>query len=86
VAGLPDIVKRFLAWLLAGKPPYLMVAPKLFRFLRRQGIPVWFLGVNTEAELHLAVQSGASAILTDKVSYITKLVREQDLRFAKVAS
>lgn len=86
MTGLPDIFKRFLAWVLAGKPPYLMVAPKLFSFLRRQGIPVWFLGVNTEEELHLAVKTGASAILTDKVSYISKLISEQQLQFAKVDS
>ena len=35
-----------------------MMAPSLFSHLRARGIPVWFLGVNNEADLHLAVEAG----------------------------
>lgn len=85
VSFLPDIIKQLLAYALAGKPPYLMLAPKLFAHLRRRGIPVWFLGVNDESDLKLAVKSGATAILTDRISWAKQYIDDNQLRFSSIA-
>lgn len=61
-----------------------MLAPALFAHLRRRGIQVWFLGVNTEHDLKLAVNSGATAVLTDRIHWLKQTMNEQNLRFAKI--
>lgn len=43
--GAPMWVKRTLAYLFRGRPPYPMVAPGLFSQLRKRGIPVWCVGI-----------------------------------------
>ena len=58
------------AWLFQGKPPKIFLSAKLFTHLRRRGIPVWFLGVNTEQELLLALEIGATAVFTDKIEWL----------------
>jgi glycerophosphoryl diester phosphodiesterase len=73
-----------LAVLFQGKPPYPMLAPTLFAHLRRRGVHVWFLGVNTEADLHLAVKAGATAVLTDRINWLKETMRQKDLKFAKI--
>lgn len=67
---LPEIAQKLVAWLFQGKPPKIFLAQKLFTHLRRRGIPVWFLGVNTEEELLLAIDIGATAVFTDKIEWL----------------
>ena len=81
----PDWVHRLLAFLFQGKPPHAMVAPALFAHLRKRGVHVWFLGVNTEADLNLAVSTGATAVLTDRIHWLTKAIKDNNLRFQKIA-
>lgn len=82
--GLPDWFKRILAVLFQGQPPYPMVAPGLFLQLRQRGIPVWVLGVNDERMLMLAVESGATAVLTDRVNWLTATMKAKKLKFKKL--
>lgn len=62
-----------------------MIAPSLFRQLRLRGIPVWFLGVNTEQELQLAMASGATAVLTDRVRWLLGEMKDRGIRFEEVS-
>ena len=55
VQGFPLWAKHALAYVFRGRPPAPMVAPALFAHLRERGIPVWFLGVNSESDLKLCV-------------------------------
>lgn len=82
--GLPDGFKRILAFLFQGRPPYPMVAPGLFLQLRHRGIPVWFLGVNDEHDLLIAIKSGATGVLTDRVNWLTELRKNENLKFQKI--
>jgi glycerophosphoryl diester phosphodiesterase len=82
---LPSWVHPLLHVLFRGKPPHLMIAPSLFRQLRLRGIPVWFLGVNTEQELQLAMASGATAVLTDRVRWLLREMKDLDIRFEEVS-
>lgn len=82
---LPAWVHHLLHLLFRGKPPHLMIVPSLFRQLRLRGIPVWFLGVNTEQELQLARESGATAVLTDRVRWLVREMREQGIRFEEIS-
>ena len=86
VEGFPDFIKRVVSFLLAGKPPKLMCNPTLFAHLRRRGIGVWFLGVNSETDLKIAIDSGATGVLTDRVNWITKYMKENRLAFKKVVT
>jgi len=74
--ALPDWIKQLLAVLFRGRPPTIMIAPALFTHLRQRGIPVWFLGVNNESDLQLAVQSGATAVLTDRVNWLCEQLED----------
>jgi len=82
--GFPDWVKRVLAFLFQGKPPVPMVSPNLFLQLRNRGVPIWFLGINTEKDLMIAINSGATGVLTDRVSWLVKLMKEKDLKFQHI--
>jgi hypothetical protein len=73
--GTPDWLCRFLARLLAGKPPWAMRAPKLFAHMRARGIPVWFMGVNSDEELRVAAEMGATAVLTDRVQWAVQSIK-----------
>lgn len=83
--GVPGWVHHLLAFLFQGKPPYPMLAPRLFAHLRRRGVQVWFLGVNSEADLRLAVKAGATAVLTDRIHWLTETMSALKLQFAKIA-
>ncbi len=83
-ANLPHFLQRFLCFLFAGKPPYFMVAPGLFAHLRRRGVQVWFVGVNTERELQHAVQAGATGVLTDRIHWLQKTIREKNIVFKHI--
>lgn len=82
--GLPDILKRVLAYFVRGKPSALLLAPGLFAHLRKRGIPVWFLGVLDEGDLRCAVRAGATAVLTDRVNWLSTFVRERGIEFMKI--
>jgi glycerophosphoryl diester phosphodiesterase len=68
--ALPDWVKRLLAMIFQGRPPFIMLAPGLFSIMRKRGIPVWFLGINDQEQLDIAIKSGATAVLTDRVNWL----------------
>lgn len=61
-----------------------MLVPKLFTHLRRRGLPVWFLGVNSEDDLRLAVNSGATAVLTDRIEWLNSTIKKEKLVFKTV--
>jgi hypothetical protein len=56
VQSFPLWVKHLLAFVFRGRPPAPMVAPALFAHLRERGMPVWFLGVNSDSDLKLYVE------------------------------
>ena len=58
-----------------------MVASKLFLHLRKRGIPIWFLGVNTIDDLLLAKKSGATAVLTDRIHWLINAMKENNIEF-----
>ena len=60
--GFPDWCKVALSYIFAGKPPTMMLCPSLFAHLRKRGIAVWFLGVNEEEHLTLAIETGNNKI------------------------
>lgn len=82
----PDWFKRGLAFILQGKPPYAMLAPRLFAHLRERGVPVWFLGVNSEEDLDIAVKAGATAVLTDRVNWLTTTMKSQKTVLQRIVS
>ncbi len=84
IADVPDFIKRILAIILQGHPPYVLMCPKLFTHLRRRGIPIWFLNVQTEEELVIAINAGATAILTDKVEWLTETMKRKNLKFKEL--
>jgi glycerophosphoryl diester phosphodiesterase len=84
IAHLPDWVKRVLALLFHGHPPHIMVCPKLFAHLRRRGIAVWFLNVQDEHELDIAVKAGATGVLTDRVEWLNRTMRDKSLSFKAI--
>lgn len=75
---------KILAFLFQGKPPYAMVTPALFAHLRCRGIHVWFLGVNSERDLQLAVRTGATAVLTDRIHWLKGTMQEKNIKFMKI--
>ena len=85
VAFLPSWIHYLLSLLFQGKPPHLMIAPSLFRHLRSRGVPVWFLGVNTVDELLLADKAGATAVLTDRIRWLVREMKDRDIRLATIS-
>ena len=83
--GSPEWFKKVLAFFFRGKPPYAMIAPKLFSHLRKRGMPIWFLGVNDENDVNIALKSGATGVLTDRINWLSKYVKENNLKFANVS-
>eukprot|EP01031_Cornospumella_fuschlensis_P029593 gene29593-35723_t len=80
----PDWLKRFLAYVFRGKPPFAMLSKQLFTHLRRRGVYVIFLGVNTEEELLLAERYGVTGVISDRVSWLTKTMQEKGLKFKEL--
>ena len=78
---LPYVIQYFLTVLFMGRPPYLMISKKLFTHMRRRGIPVWFLGVNNEVDLKLAIDYGATAVLTDRIQWLHDTLKTKGLTF-----
>jgi len=81
---VPDVFKRLLHFILMGKPSYIMVAPSLFEHMRARGIPVWFLGVNDKESLDIAVKSGATAVLTDRIKWLKNTIEKENLKFSEI--
>ncbi len=79
--SLPDWVKRIIAYIFAGKPSAMMVSPSLFRHMRKRGIPTWFLGVNDSSDVKVAVDAGASGVLTDKIHWMKSFTSEHRISF-----
>lgn len=75
--NFPEWFKLFLSYVFIGKPPTMMVAPGLFAHLRKRGVPVWFLGVNEEVELDLAITTGATGVLTDRPNWACHMMRNK---------
>jgi glycerophosphoryl diester phosphodiesterase len=71
---LPFWIQKILHRLFQGRPPKIFLSEKLFTHLRRRGIPIWFLGVNTEEDLHLAIDIGATAVFTDRIEWLTSAI------------
>lgn len=78
---LPYAIQYFLTVLFMGRPPYLMISKKLFTHMRRRGIPVWFLGVNNVVDLQLAIDYGATAVLTDRIQWLHETLKTKGLTF-----
>lgn len=70
-----------MAYCFRGRPPYAMLAPKLFTHLRRRGIPIWFLNVNTEEDLKLAIDTGATGVLTDRIAWLNETMNSNEWSF-----
>ena len=74
VQSFPLWVKHLLAFVFRGRPPAPMVAPALFAHLRERGMPVWFLGVNSDSDLKLYVEGACICASKLLVSHTTCLV------------
>ena len=83
--GLPGWFLQILVWICKGNPPYIMIQKGLFYHLRKRGIPVMFLGVNTEKDLLLALRVGATAILSDRINFMASYLKAKPhLKFKSV--
>lgn len=81
--ALPDGACRLIAHVLGGKPPRALIPPGLFMHLRTRGMPVLFLGVNDEADLDVAKWAGATAVLTDRPSWLSQQIKEGNVKLPK---
>jgi hypothetical protein len=82
--SVPNFIKKLLAFLFIGTPPHIMLAPKLFSHLRRRGIAVIFMNVNDEKNIQMAVECGATAVLTDKINWLCKYVKDKNIKFKQI--
>eukprot|EP00639_Heterosigma_akashiwo_P011753 CAMPEP_0206366572 /NCGR_PEP_ID=MMETSP0294-20121207/3530_1 /ASSEMBLY_ACC=CAM_ASM_000327 /TAXON_ID=39354 /ORGANISM="Heterosigma akashiwo, Strain CCMP2393" /LENGTH=216 /DNA_ID=CAMNT_0053812659 /DNA_START=766 /DNA_END=1416 /DNA_ORIENTATION=- len=73
--GLPDWVCRMLAVLFSGTPPKLMIPSGMMKHLRKRGMPVWFLGVNSPADAAAALAAGATGLLSDRPAALAPHLR-----------
>lgn len=82
--GAPHWMQLCLAYLLEGVPPTILLAPTLFRHMRRRGIPVWILAVNTLEHLRLAESLGATGVLSDHPEWLQRTIVEENIQFASI--
>jgi glycerophosphoryl diester phosphodiesterase len=82
--GIPTWGLYILRALCVGSPPLIFVQRSLFTHLRSRGIAVMFLGVNSERHLTLAADTGATAVLTDKIHQVHRHVGSKGLKFRTV--
>ena len=61
-----------------------MIAPKLFEHLQKRGIPVWFLGVNDDKDIELALKSGATGVLTDRINWLMSELKCRQESFVEI--
>ena len=83
--ALPDAVIAVLAYIFQGKPPTVLLAPTLHTHLRKRGIHILVLGVNDSASVSQAVRVGATAVLTDRPSWLVPHIRNNHIQFMKVS-
>lgn len=72
--NLPAFMHQVLAYLFAGRPPTVMFSPSLFSHLRRRGLEIWFMGVDQEADIKIAMESGATGILVNRPRWAVSVV------------
>ncbi len=84
LAGFPQWVKNVIGWAFAGTPPAMCMLPKLFAVMRKRGVPVYFLGVETAAQVRNAIENGASGFLTDKPNELCRFMKMNGVRFNSV--
>ena len=63
-----------------------MIASKLFLHLRKRGIPIWFLGVNTMDDLLLAKKVGATAVLTDRIHWLIHTMQDNRIELKDIVN
>jgi glycerophosphoryl diester phosphodiesterase len=81
--ALPDAACRVISYILGGKPPRALIPSRLFTHLRARGMPVLFLGVNDDADLKLAQEAGATAVLTDRPRWLSQRIKEGAVNLMK---
>ena len=69
------ILHRILAYLAQGSPPSFFMQPGLFEHLRARGMPILFLGVNNIRQVRISIEMGATAILTDRITFISDYMK-----------
>jgi len=84
LAALPQWGKNILAFLFQGSPPALCMLPNLYSMLRKKGVPVFFLGVDSIPALHNAIVNGASGVLSDKPNMLCAHIKTHRLQFNRV--
>ena len=67
-----------------GKPPRPLIPEGLFNHLRARGVPIFFLGVNDDADIEIAMRAGATAVLTDRPSWLNKRITEGAVALKKI--
>ena len=70
LSAVPDTIKRALAWVLQGSPPWLLDCPGLFTHLQKRGVPTSFLGCNEDWHVERARELGADSVLTDRPHWL----------------
>jgi glycerophosphoryl diester phosphodiesterase len=48
----------------------------MIEHMKKRGKIIFMLGVNDENTLHLSASAGCQAVLTDRVEWISKIVKE----------
>ena len=82
--NVPHWVHVCLSYLLSGVPAKILLTPALFKHLRRRGIPVWFLAVNSVKHLRMAESLGATAVLTDHPQWLSNTLKEENIQFSAI--
>ena len=80
----PDWLCRFLAFAIGGDPASVFMAPSLMAHLRRRGMAVQLLPVNRDHTLEVARRIGATAVLTDRPVWLSRVAAEGRLRHLSV--
>jgi hypothetical protein len=80
IEAFPVWVKSLLAKLAVGKPPALLLVPKMFTLLRKRGIQVLFLSVETTEDMALAAQAGATGFISDRPSFVAAYLKKNPVR------
>lgn len=80
----PQWLKEMIGYIFQGSPPTMCMLPKLYNLMRKRGTPVYFLGVETQMQIHSAIENGASGFLTDKPNFACKYMRMNRLKMNTV--
>jgi len=63
--SLPDFACYLIFLIFGGDPPEALMPRKLMHHMRKRGLPVWFLNVNTPGQVDAAIDLGATGFVTD---------------------